>query len=315
MDELLKEFLIEAGEQIDAATTQIVALECDSDDLVLIASIFRLIHTIKGTCGFLGLSRLQRVAHAAESLIGALRDGAKASPAIISAILAAADRIKAILAELEETGGEGAADDSALIVLLEDFVARCKASSEEPPAAPSVTLPQAEVIEGGGESMRPAAVAPTPAAEAVGGKRAETIRIKLDVLERIMQLVSELVLTRNQLLELTRQKEDETLKSPLQRLSSMTSDLQDAVMRARMQPVERVFANLPRIVRDLATELNKKIDLVTEGGDTELDRQLIELIRDPLTHLVRNCADHGIEPPEERLRQGKPATGTVRVSA
>ena len=127
-----------------------------------------------------------------------------------------------------------------------------------------------------------------------------------------MQLVSELVLTRNQLIELTRHKDDETLKSPLQRLSTMTSDLQDAVMRARMQPVERVFANLPRMIRDLANDLHKKINLVTEGADTELDRQLIDLIRDPLTHLVRNCADHGIETPEERLRVGKPATGTVR---
>jgi two-component system chemotaxis sensor kinase CheA len=130
-----------------------------------------------------------------------------------------------------------------------------------------------------------------------------------------MNLVSELVLTRNQLIELTRHKEDETLKSPLQRLSTMTTDLQDAVMRARMQPVERVFSNLPRMIRDLANDLNKKINLVTEGADTELDRQLIDLIRDPLTHLVRNCADHGIESPEERVRVGKPATGTVRVSA
>jgi two-component system chemotaxis sensor kinase CheA len=334
MDELLKEFLVEAGEQIEGAATQIVALERDPDDLVLIAGIFRLVHTIKGTCGFLGLERLQRVTHASESLIGALRDGAKATPDIISAILASADRIKLLLAELEETGREGEGDDSDVIALLDSHVALCKGAPEEPPvAAPAsalaplrddapasaeilaVSKPPQPSLAQASEPPRSPAASTSNGGEPAGGKRAETIRIKLDALERIMQLVSELVLNRNQLLEITRQREEDSLKSPLQRLSTMTSDLQDAVMRARMQPVDRVFANLPRMVRDLAAGLNKKIDLVTEGGDTELDRQLIELIRDPLTHLVRNCADHGIEPPDERVRLGKPAAGVVRVAA
>jgi two-component system chemotaxis sensor kinase CheA len=131
----------------------------------------------------------------------------------------------------------------------------------------------------------------------------------------MMQLVSELVLTRNQLLELARHREDDAIKTPLQHLSTLTSDLQDAVMRARMQPVGRLYANLPRLVRELSTSLGKNIDLVTEGADTELDRQLIEVIRDPLTHLIRNCADHGIERPEERLAKGKPEFGEIRVSA
>ena len=304
MDEMLKEFLAESAEQIEAASAQIVAFERNPADAALISSIFRLVHTIKGTCGFLGLNRLQKLTHAAESLIGQLREGAKATPAVVSAILAAVDRVKLMLAELEEAGREVEGDDSDLIELLERHVALC----------------QGAVIEEAQAASEPAkaAVAEThePATgEATQGKRAETIRINLDTLERIMQLVSELVLTRNQLIELTRHKDDDSLKSPLQRLSTMTSDLQDAVMRARMQPVERVFANLPRMIRDLANELNKKINLVTEGADTELDRQLIDLIRDPLTHLVRNCADHGIESPEERLRAGKPATGTVRVVA
>jgi two-component system chemotaxis sensor kinase CheA len=301
MDEMLNEFLAESAEQIEAASAQIVAFERNPADAALISSIFRLVHTIKGTCGFLGLSRLQKLTHAAESLIGQLREGAEATPAVVSAILAAVDRVKLMLAELEEAGREVEGDDSDLIKLLERHVALCQgAVIEEKQAAPE----------------EPVAEPHAPATgEATQGKREETIRIKLDTLERIMQLVSELVLTRNQLIELTRNKEDDSLKSPLQRLSTMTSDLQDAVMRARMQPVERVFANLPRMIRDLANELNKKINLVTEGADTELDRQLIDLIRDPLTHLVRNCADHGIESPEERLRAGKPATGTVRVVA
>ena len=130
-----------------------------------------------------------------------------------------------------------------------------------------------------------------------------------------MQLVSELVLNRNQLLELTRNRENDTVKAPLQRLSGLTTDLQDAVMRARMQPVGRLFSGLPRLVRELCAECGKKIDLVTEGADTELDRQLIEVLRDPLTHLIRNCADHGIEPPDERVAKGKPEFGEIRVSA
>ncbi len=130
-----------------------------------------------------------------------------------------------------------------------------------------------------------------------------------------MLLVSELVLTRNQLLELTRYQEDAVVKQPLQRLSALTSDLQDAVMRARMQPVGRLFTSLPRLMRELSVELKKKLRLVTEGADTELDRQLIEFIRDPLTHLLRNCADHGIEPPEMRLARGKPEEGTITVTA
>ena len=130
-----------------------------------------------------------------------------------------------------------------------------------------------------------------------------------------MTLVSELVLTRNQLLEITRRLAEDPIKPPLQRLSSLTSDLQDAVMRARMQPIGRLFSNLPRLVRELASDVGKKIELVTAGSDTELDRQLIELIRDPLTHMIRNCADHGIETPQERRAAGKPEAGTIRVSA
>jgi two-component system chemotaxis sensor kinase CheA len=327
MDEMLKEFLAESADQIEAASAQIVAFESQPGDAGLIASIFRLVHTIKGTCGFLGLVRLQQLTHAAENLIGALREGAEATPEVVSAILAAVDRIKALLAELEDKGAEGEGDDEDMITLLEARVAECRGAPEpasgsagapEPDMAPEPTPAPTAAPAAPQPEARPAPMGPPAAAhgaEPAQGKRAETIRINLNTLERIMQLVSELVLTRNQLMEITRHKNDEALKSPLQRLSAMTSDLQDAVMRARMQPVERVFANLPRMIRDLAGELNKKINLVTDGGDTELDRQLIELIRDPLTHLVRNCADHGLEPPDERVRLGKPAAGTVRVAA
>jgi two-component system chemotaxis sensor kinase CheA len=405
MDEMLMEFLAESAEQIEAASAQIVAFERNPHDAALISSIFRLVHTIKGTCGFLGLERLQRLTHHAESLIGCLREGAKATPEVVSAILTAVDQVKVLLADLEEAGHEPEGDDSAMIALLERQVATCQRGgaeeaaepapvAEEPAAVAEAAQPAAEApdMEAGAPASAPettaeapdetpaagdeasmeeklanpqtqesldalvaslraakldvrreqaaAKAAPTaasppsaappqahaaetqPAAvkSAEGGderrgKGPDTIRINLNTLERIMNLVSELVLTRNQLIELTRHKEDETLKSPLQRLSTMTTDLQDAVMRARMQPVERVFSNLPRMIRDLANDLGKKINLITEGADTELDRQLIDLIRDPLTHLVRNCADHGIEKPEARIAAGKPAAGTIRVSA
>ncbi len=371
MDEMLKEFLAESAEQIEAASAQIVAFERNPDDAALISSIFRLVHTIKGTCGFLGLDRLQKLTHHAESLIGCLREGAQATPEVVSAILVAIDRVKDLLVALEEFGREPEGQDDDLVSMLDRQVAICQnrqssvATEPEPIVAEPVSAPPPEndavaelhpveavtaapatqeSLDALVASLRKAAkdskkqqpqasapAAPSPAATAIAqapqqagdhapgearqSKGAETIRINLNTLERIMNLVSELVLTRNQLIELTRHKEDETLKSPLQRLSTMTTDLQDAVMRARMQPVERVFANLPRIIRDLSNDLHKKINLVTEGADTELDRQLIELIRDPLTHLVRNCADHGIELPEERVRLGKPATGTVRVAA
>lgn len=334
MDEMLKEFLAESAEQIEAASAQIVAFERDPGDAGLIASIFRLVHTIKGACGFLGLARLQRLTHAAENLIGALREGAEATPEVVSAILAAVDGVKALLAELEEKGVEGEGDDEDMVALLEARVAECRGAQEEAPlagvrerASASECAPEPDTEPEPAPAAAPAApqsgaraapmgsLAAAHGADPAQGKRAETIRINLNTLERIMQLVSELVLTRNQLMEITRHRSDEALKSPLQRLSAMTSDLQDAVMRARMQPVERVFANLPRMIRDLATDLNKKINLVTDGGGAELDRQLIELIRDPLTHLVRNCADHGLEPPDERVRLGKPAAGTVRVAA
>jgi two-component system chemotaxis sensor kinase CheA len=373
MDEMLKEFLAESAEQIEAASAQIVAFERNPHDAALIASIFRLVHTIKGTCGFLGLDRLQKLTHHAESLIGCLREGAQATPEVVSAILVAIDRVKELLTALEDSGVEPEGNDDDLTTMLDRQVAVCqnRAAPEaapepatvvpepvvappppkvEPVAAPHAPEPTGanppatqESLDALVASLRKAAKlskqqepqAPTSTASPAGplaaahphpagdpasgearqSKGAETIRINLNTLERIMNLVSELVLTRNQLLELTRHKEDETLKSPLQRLSTMTTDLQDAVMRARMQPVERVFANLPRMIRDLSNDLHKKINLVTEGADTELDRQLIELIRDPLTHLVRNCADHGIELPEERIRLGKSPTGTVRVAA
>ena len=311
MDELLQDFLAESSEHLEAAGAQIVAFERDPSDARLVADVFRFVHTIKGTCGFLGLARLARIAHAAESSLGRLRDGATATPERVSLILAAVDRIKFILGELEKTASEPAGDDDDLIAPLTEQGPALQARAAAPvePAVPAAIAPPAPP---------PNPPAPPVAQAGESGpprKREETIRVSVSSVERIMDLVTELVLTRNQLLESTRGRADETTQNSLQRLSSLTSDLQDAAMRTRLQPVERIFASLPRLARELSADLGKKIALTTEGAETEIDRQLVELIRDPLTHLLRNCADHGIEPPQERLAAGKPETGLIHVKA
>ena len=348
MDELLRDFLTETTEHIEGAETQLVMFERNPSDASLITSIFRLVHTIKGTSSFLGLERLERVGHAAESVMGMLRDGVPPTQHSVTLILAAIDRIKTIIEEIGQNGCEPPGDDSSIISALDAYFAAgseaataaaeaesvAKAAAPAPvapapvvAAAPEVAAPApVEKIEAPVAPVAKAEAAPAPAkgesGQASQGKSSggstsnqESIRVSVDTIERMMQLVSELVLSRNQLLELARHREDDSIKTPLQHLSTLTSDLQDAVMRARMQPVGRLYANLPRLVRELSTSLGKSIDLVTDGADTELDRQLIEVIRDPLTHLIRNCADHGIERPEERIAKGKPERGEIRVSA
>ena len=303
MDDLLNDFLAETSEHIEAASSQLIQFESDPTNSAILASIFRLVHTIKGTCGFLGLSRLEALTHAAEAVVSHLRDGKAATPEVVTLILAAVDRIRLILAEIEAHSVEPKGDDADLIAALEAHLAMLGNPSQhfEPARAAIAPIPVQAAME--------------PRAEPGDRqKRTETIRVEVASLERIMVLVSELVLTRNQLLEINR-KQDEAVKAPMQRLSSLTSDLQDSVMRARMQPLSRLFARLPRLIRELSAETRKKLTLVMDGGDTELDRQLIEVVRDPLTHILRNAADHGIEPPEQRVANGKPDTGTVRISA
>ena len=302
MDELLKDFLTETADHIEAAGSQLVMFERNPTDQRLIAGIFRLVHTIKGTCGFLGLPRLSALAHAAEAMITLFRDGTVPTSAHVSLVLSAIDRIKYLITELERTATEPDGDDADLIAVLNASAGVSEQTHIcDPDLLPAMPVTEASVT--------------TPESAPRGDRRQETVRVSVDALERMMMLVSELVLTRNQLLELARHRSDETINTPLQRLSSLTSDLQDGVMRARMQPVGRLFAGLPRLVRELSVELGKQIELVTAGADTEVDRQIIELIRDPLTHLIRNCADHGIEAAEARRIAGKSEWGTIQISA
>ncbi len=328
MDDLLVDFLTETNEGLAELDVALVKLERNPGDEATLSLIFRLVHTIKGTCGFLGLGRLEKVAHAAENVLGKLRD--KQLPLtgdVVTNVLFAIDQIKEIVTALSATGAEPAGEDSKLIATLNaisrgEVAPVAQAVSEAPrPAAPMVAAAPV-LIETPAEDPPAPEVAldaqPGTAANVPGN--AQTIRVGVDVLEDLMTLVSELVLTRNQLLQLTRSQDDKDgelgrFTVPLQRLSHITSDLQEGVMKTRMQPIGNAWNKLPRLVRDLARELNKKIELVMLGADTELDRQVLELIKDPLTHMVRNSADHGLETSAARRAAGKPETGQISLNA
>lgn len=487
MDDLLNEFLTETGESIDVVDVELVKLEQDPNNKEVLDNIFRLVHTIKGTCGFLGLPRLESVAHASENVLGKFRDGElEVTEGAVTVILESLDRIKEILAGLEATEEEPDGDDSDLIGRLDAIAEGAEAPAVQPDPEPDTV--DGEIIDPGlGRSLKAGEVsleeleaafesAPGPedgasedaaastaesagaakntdaslydriggedtiavaahlisqrvenddafakyfdgtsqeqrkgrfmglmlalfkddldAADAVGrqmvsvagfgeaqfnallelvknvlvechvtadvadeavmtfelvreaiinaskevaqpkadgagrvengGQQAaaketkrstQSIRVNVDLLEDLMNMVSELVLTRNQLLQITRNMDNSELGVPLQRLSQCTTELQENVMKTRMQPIGNAWAKLPRIVRDLTVELDKKIELEMLGADTELDRQVLELIKDPLTHMVRNSADHGIESPAERIAVGKPEMGTIILNA
>ena len=306
MDDLLSEFVTETSESLAVLDVELVQLEQTPDDPELLSNIFRLMHTIKGTCGFLDLPRLEAVAHAGENLLGKMRDGElEASSETVTLILECLDCIRGILGALAAGEAEPEGDDGDLIRRL-DAVFEAGAA----PALQAEAAAAAEPQEGTQEEIGPKdGSAQEPA---IG---AQTIRVSVDLLEDLMTTVSELVLTRNQLLQTLRAQRETDFAGPLQRLNLVVSELQEGVMKARMQPIGNAWAKLPRVVRDLAHELDKKIELVMEGAETELDRQVLELIKDPLTHMVRNSADHGLEDPQTRSTAGKPEVGTIVLKA
>ena len=313
MDDLLSDFLTETHEGLSAVDEALLRLERAPDDAPTLAEVFRQVHTIKGTCGFLGLSRLEKVAHAGETILGLYRDGSlKVTPEGITLIFAAVDAIRKIVVGLEQHGQEPDGDDAAVIAALD------AAARGESVALPSAPQAKAEAQVEAVPAAAPAPRAPEAVTEAVQTESAtaqQTIRVSVEVLEDLMTLVSELVLTRNQLMQLARVSSDSQISVPLQRLSHITSELQEGVMKTRMQPIGNAWAKLPRLVRDLANELGKKIDLEMRGADTELDRQVLELIKDPLTHMVRTSGDHGLEGPADRRAAGKPETGRILLNA
>ncbi len=368
MDDLIVEFITETNESLDELDVDLVNLEQNPNDKDLLGKIFRLMHTIKGTCGFLALPRLEKVAHHAENVLGRFRDGdLEVTPGYVTLIFESIDQIKYIVSEIEETGSEPEGSDKELIEKLDaayegkdvsgnasnvgdsapapaDTPALADDSVNLPPieekelAPGEVSLEELEAAFASAPGMegivnpadeQSAEDAPTPpppppvkSKDESGQKKEtksptsnQTLRVNVDVLEDLMTMVSELVLTRNQLLQIVRANGETEFTAPLQRLNHVVSELQEGVMKTRMQPIGNAWSKLPRIIRDLSIELDKKIELEMRGQDTELDRQVLEMIKDPLTHMVRNSGDHGIETPAERVAAGKPETGKIILNA
>src|SRR5665213_93557 len=330
MDDLLREFLTETSESLDTVDNQLVRFEQDPNNAKILDNIFRLVHTIKGTCGFLGLPRLETLAHAAESVMEKFRDGLPATNEAVTVILATIDRIKEILESLAREQGEPEGADADLIADLERIAERAASAKMPEPERVlkpgEVSLEELERVfretpvdppkqKAAIQPKQPAPVVEEPIKDDDGKNSHQSIRVAVDSLEHLMTMVSELVLTRNQLLEIVRRHEDSEFKTPLQRLSNVTAELQEGVMKTRMQPIGNAWQKFPRIVRDLSIELGKQIELELQGAETELDRQVLDLIKDPLTHMVRNSADHGLETSAERRAVGKPEHGRIRLSA
>ena len=348
MDDLTREFLIESQEGLDRMEQCLTELEGRPEDPDLLAEIFRSVHTIKGTTGFLGFGRLEKLAHAGENLLGLLRDGKlKANAKLITGLLTLLDRLRSIVKAIErdgEDGGEAATEeDAGLVAMLAELqtvkpqvVKRGKRTARRGKEAVETAVRCAEVPAASAppsaNAMEPEAVAvleskedepaqaeakakPAAGAAASGNTPASdsTLRVDVHLLNRMMNLVGELVLTRNQVLQATAADPRMTLLG--RRLDMVTADLRESVMKARLQPVENVFSKLPRMTRDLQQALSKQVRLECEGHDTELDKSLLEAIKDPLMHAVRNALDHGIEEPAVRVAAGKDPVGELKVRA
>ena len=366
-DELLQDFLVEAGELLDALGEQLMELEQSPDDKDLLNALFRSFHTVKGGAGFLGLTPLVEVCHRTEDVFNGLRQGTLALDGLLmDTILVAVDTVTAMFDALR-AGETLAPADPALLKQLEDAQrpadappAQPPAAAPPPPAAPtSAPLPEPAVAPAAGDEITddefealldelqgaaPAAAAPPPAPEAAppapqpaaqagaakkpapasraaaspagkGPPADTTLRVDTSRLDALMNLVGELVLVRNRLVTLRVRGSGEVAEQAVSSLDMITSELQEAVMKLRMQPIRKVFGRFPRVARDVARSLGKEVELHLEGEETELDKNLVEVLADPLVHLVRNAVDHGVESPEERAAAGKPRAGQVLLSA
>jgi two-component system chemotaxis sensor kinase CheA len=309
VDDLTKEFIAESQEGLDRMERCLTELEARPDDGELVGEIFRSVHTIKGTTGFLGFDRLEKLAHTGEHLLGSLRDGKLAvTSELISGLLNLLDGLRGILKLIEETGSEGTRsgdEDGELIAELTIL------NGDVPPPMDVAESPHPEP-----ENIEVhSAIAPAVSAAAASavGNNDKTLRIDVAVLNRMMNLVGELVLTRNQMLQSN--MEASNFPELARRLDSVTADLRETVMQARMQPVGNLFGKFPRLVRDLARTCGRDVRIEFSGQETGLDKSLLEAIKDPLTHAVRNAVDHGIEPAHVRVLAGKPAEGCVRLRA
>ena len=289
MDDLIADFVAECREMLEALGGEIVAWEAQPDDRARLDSIFRFVHTVKGNCGFFDFPRLEALSHAAEDALADVRAGRRQPDApLVSAVLAIIDRIGEMVSAIEAGEPMPAGDDTALLQAL----------------APGAEVSVAPVAAGTGEGTIRTSAAP------------RTIRLSVELLDRVMSTVSDMVLARNELARRLRESQTEVaVDGAFERLSSIIAEMRDAITRTRMQRIENLFVGLPRMVRDLSAELGKQVLVDIEGGDVELDREMIEMIRDPLTHIIRNAVDHGIERPAERIKAGKREIGVLSVSA
>ncbi|MDH5491663.1 MAG: chemotaxis protein CheW [Myxococcales bacterium] len=386
LDEVVQEFLVESYENLDQVERDLVTLEESPEDLELLGRIFRTVHTIKGTCGFLGYSKLEGIAHIGENLLSRLRDGALTlNGDRTTALLRMSDAIREILSSIESTREEGAGEYGELLELLGRMLEDSPQPSSPPAAEPRGAMPSESEPESSSASAsgseppsmavvdRPSDAADPPSVpplgelfvrEGIAEKEAidaaleaqekgdprkigeilvrrgqarpkeveaalvaqqeakeiatiaeSSVRVPVGLLDKLMNLVGELVLARNQVLQYTHTIDDPGFLATSQRLNLVTTELQEHVMQTRMQPIGNVWSKLPRVVRDLAKSFGKKVRLQMEGKETELDKTLVEAIKDPLTHLVRNAVDHGIEDPANRIAAGKDEEGTLLLRA
>jgi two-component system chemotaxis sensor kinase CheA len=354
--DIVKDFLIESYENLDRLDRDLVGLEKNPQDRDALAGVFRTIHTIKGTCGFLGFGKLEKVAHVGENLLTRLRDGQlRLNQELTTALLAMVDAVRQMLGSIEVSGAEGERDDTKLIATL----TRLQQPSEPPAKSQSASVPEitieaaappasigdilmqqagvtpAEILRAAktqkeGDPRRlgeilveQGAVKPADIVDALRAQSSRThagasdssIRVDVGLLDKVMNLVGELVLARNQVLQFANRAKDTGFLAASQRLNLITTELQAGVMKTRMQPIGNVWGQFPRTVRDVALACGKEVGIEMEGKGTELDKTIIEAIKDPLTHLVRNSVDHGIELPEARVKAGKDRAGRLILRA
>jgi two-component system, chemotaxis family, sensor kinase CheA len=341
LDEITREFLLESREGLDQLERDLVSLEETPGDREIVARIFRCFHTIKGTSGFLGFANLEGLAHAGESLLSRLREGTLTlTEDMTSAMLVTVDGLTTMLGIVEATGGDGTEDYQALRDLLAGLcenqpppqVTERGAIGKRPSARSGKSQPAPEPLpsEPADPSLRPSARAATSqlvhslrpleagadrAAAQTRGAAAESVRVDVGLLDNLMDLAGELVLVRNHFAQIVRSADDPTLTRASQRLNLVTSQLQGGIMQMRMQPVASSFNKLPRMVREVARSCKKLVQLEVDARNTELDKSLIEAIKDPMVHLLRNCIDHGIEAPEVRKAAGKNPEGHIVIRA
>src|SRR5579871_1107293 len=375
LETVIKEFLVESYENLDQLDQDLVVLEKNPENRERLASVFRTIHTIKGTCGFFGFSRLEKVAHVGENLLSKLRDGEmRLDPERTTALLALVDAVREMLAQIESTGHDGDKDHAPLIEMLTrllrpkseatadqgtgtDSTAANAGSQKGEVTEPVVTPEQPPVGEkpprtrrrrskttrpsetqavaaldnppAPPESAHSATPEPQDSGIPATGKKPDpagpedsrlsttvsesSLRVDVNLLDKLMTLVGELVLARNQILQFTSTQRDSAFVGATERLNLVTSELQEGVMKTRMQPIDNVWSKFPRVVRDLSVTCQKRVRIEMIGRETDLDKTIIEAIKDPLTHIVRNSVDHGIEPPDARLARGKDPEGVITL--